>query len=454
MVGKLTVFVTAITWLAQSGDRSRSAINADWQVLSLAQTQKANAGRIDALEDLNHRHVDLYGFSLTDGAKLRRLKLDGALLSDVTITNADLSNANFRGADLSRAHLMNSTLAGADFDGAALIQTDFSSTDKPPPFDRGRIPVLHTSLTGATLRGAVVCLANFRSVDLRSAHFGEPGDRMTPQSRSSKMMQGASACAPPNPPDIVTRLANFAFKRKPPSYIISSTFDDAVADEADFSSTALNAVSFRGLRRLLSGWVALTYTPTFDFHKQPLSPLLDSKPAIYVDNYALAPTSSKPPSFARAYLKAITFDSANLSDVSFEDATLEQVSFSGACLNGASFKGARLRFVDFSGAVFNEHTDFRGADLPDARNLIPGRPGDMTIPTIFAGINFGDAIFEDRFRQVYPPLRIQRHDARDATDLTRFIPRPHGQYRPGVTALCISASGNGPMVPTPPLPAP
>jgi len=120
-LGKLSVAVALVLWVWERPDRETQSKLRAWQVLVEAEVSqtKASGGRIEALEFLSGKGVELSGVDLHE-AYLPAVKLAGAVLNRATFKRAILSDAHFEGAYLKAANLDEAYLTGAKLNGAHL----------------------------------------------------------------------------------------------------------------------------------------------------------------------------------------------------------------------------------------------------------------------------------------------------------------------------------------------
>jgi uncharacterized protein YjbI with pentapeptide repeats len=155
LLGRLSLLVAAVTYLGNAGERRKEKEFAAWQVVQLAQTQHANAGRNAALQDLAR-----------DGANMRKLELNGVDLAGLNVEGALLSESEFsqsdlRGANLARTKLHKAVLQGADFQEASLAGAFLGQAHA------AGARFIFTEFEGATLKEADFSGATFANVDLR-----------------------------------------------------------------------------------------------------------------------------------------------------------------------------------------------------------------------------------------------------------------------------------------------
>lgn len=105
----LTIAIALGQYLWETPKRDKFLQYQAWQVINSAAGQRNNAGRIEALQDLNN-----------DGVSLAGLKASGISLRGIDLRNANLADADLSNADLSNAVLTNADLTGADLNRADL----------------------------------------------------------------------------------------------------------------------------------------------------------------------------------------------------------------------------------------------------------------------------------------------------------------------------------------------
>lgn len=134
------IIVAVIFYFSESGDRLKQKHYQAWQVINTAQGKGGNAGRIEALQELNEDRVPLVGVDVSgaflqglhlEKAKLARANLNAAdvrnaVLPAIDLSDADLRSANFRECNCRVASFREATLDDADFSGANLSEADLS----------------------------------------------------------------------------------------------------------------------------------------------------------------------------------------------------------------------------------------------------------------------------------------------------------------------------------------
>lgn len=160
-----------------------------WQTLNSAVGKLGNAGRADALEDLNG-----------DGISLRNVDLTGAqFFEPLTLTNASLNFANltrarFKGADFSLSAMNHVTMDGGicedcDFRGVSLFEAvltnaffskcDFGSIENDGTSKQGdlsRIQLCSSTNSDSLMHNKACSFnsCNFAGVKFESSHWDSP----------------------------------------------------------------------------------------------------------------------------------------------------------------------------------------------------------------------------------------------------------------------------------------
>jgi uncharacterized protein YjbI with pentapeptide repeats len=179
--GKLTLVVGLITYIFSAGERRQAAEDQRkakhyqaWQAIDLATLQGGNAGRFDALQDLN-----------ADGLSLARVQLVNADLPEIILTNASLHHANLSNAILFKANLQGANLLLADLQKAQLGSANLKGAF-----------LMGASLQDASLMGADVAGADFTEAHLENARLDGIQNW-----QSIKSLSGANLSAVINAPD-------------------------------------------------------------------------------------------------------------------------------------------------------------------------------------------------------------------------------------------------------------
>ncbi len=132
-------------------------INEAWKVIESRKGQKAEGGRIKALETLVKHQQSIEGTDLS-GAALRGIKLENAKLNKIILNEADLSNADMNYAHIDRAELKRSKLGNANMSNADLTGADLRDADlnksKLTKANMGFTQLEGTRFNGANLDGA------------------------------------------------------------------------------------------------------------------------------------------------------------------------------------------------------------------------------------------------------------------------------------------------------------
>jgi hypothetical protein len=149
-------------------DRSQipqKEIKEAWVVIDLRKGQKAEGGRIKALETLVKYQQSLEETNLS-GAVLKGIKLESALLTNIILNEADLSNADMNYAHMDHAQLIKSKFGNATMNKADLTKADLHDAD----FNNAKLTnanMAFTQLEGTRFNGA-----DLSGADLRDATIG------------------------------------------------------------------------------------------------------------------------------------------------------------------------------------------------------------------------------------------------------------------------------------------
>jgi hypothetical protein len=158
-LSSLGVLVAVILYFSGTGDRRRQRHLQMWQVLNTAQGKGGSGGRIEALQELNHDHVELVGVDVS-GAFLQGVELRKAELLRANFSLADVRQGDFTRADLRLANLHSGNFRGAQFSGAQLREADCGETD-----------FSGADLSGADLSGTDFADADLSTADLRNVRW-------------------------------------------------------------------------------------------------------------------------------------------------------------------------------------------------------------------------------------------------------------------------------------------
>jgi hypothetical protein len=153
------VLVAVIFYFAESGERTRQRHLQMWQVINTAQGKGGSGGRIEALQELNHDHVQLVGVDVS-GAFLRGVKLEKAELLRANFSAADARDGDFAEADFSFAELRSANFRDGRFAKALLRDADCTEVD-----------FTSTDLSGADLARADLSDADLRFADLQGVQW-------------------------------------------------------------------------------------------------------------------------------------------------------------------------------------------------------------------------------------------------------------------------------------------
>lgn len=177
----IPVLVSAVYYLAETKTRERSAILAAWSLLVQMEAKRPDAGRTDALRELQENGVSLAGLVL-NSAILHRLDLQGADLAHSEFNQIECRTCSFRGSHFSDADLSGGEYKeGCDFRQVRFERVQIGSAVLADcNFDQAILHQVtgddHTSFNGAVLRGSVISntdlsRSNFDNADLENAHI-------------------------------------------------------------------------------------------------------------------------------------------------------------------------------------------------------------------------------------------------------------------------------------------
>ncbi|MEM0979547.1 MAG: pentapeptide repeat-containing protein [Cyanobacteria bacterium P01_H01_bin.58] len=136
--------VALILFVLDSPDRQKQSNYDAWKAIDGAHGVETSYARIEAMQDLNARGVNLRGLDAV-GADLTNIRLDGAKLTGANLKLSILQGANLRRTHLELVNFQEANLQGVNLQGANLRRAN---------------------LRGADLRGA-----NLQEADLREASF-------------------------------------------------------------------------------------------------------------------------------------------------------------------------------------------------------------------------------------------------------------------------------------------
>src|SRR5712671_1906842 len=112
-LGKLSLIAALLVYLWQIPERQKASEDAKkskhyvaWQTLNSAAGKPGNAGRSEALQDLNEDGISLVGVDLSGGANF---------FTPLVLTNAKIAFANFSGAKLDSPDFSAANLSGSIF---------------------------------------------------------------------------------------------------------------------------------------------------------------------------------------------------------------------------------------------------------------------------------------------------------------------------------------------------
>ncbi|MBE9141320.1 pentapeptide repeat-containing protein [Nodosilinea sp. LEGE 07088] len=170
----IAIVTAAIIFLLEIRTRRKKEHYEAWQVITSAQGQTGNGGRVQALEDLNRDGVSLQGTDVSKsdlhGIRLRWSKLDRANFEETILASSDfrdsfLCEVNFRnsvifGSDLRNANLSSANLENVDLSFASLKKTILCSAN-----------LKNANLWGVNLKDANLFAANLEDADLRDTNL-------------------------------------------------------------------------------------------------------------------------------------------------------------------------------------------------------------------------------------------------------------------------------------------
>jgi uncharacterized protein YjbI with pentapeptide repeats len=143
-LGKLTILISLILWIYPGFEQRRQAVEsakqaaADarksrhyvaWQTINSAVGKPGNAGRVDALQDLNSDGVQLDGISLSGHAALAGpMDLTKASMTFADFSDGKYINVNFSLANLDFSTWSNAMCESCNFQGTSLWASKFSGS--------------------------------------------------------------------------------------------------------------------------------------------------------------------------------------------------------------------------------------------------------------------------------------------------------------------------------------
>jgi uncharacterized protein YjbI with pentapeptide repeats len=165
----LIILFPVYEYWSGGADRIRTKQFQAWQLIGTATGKVGDAGRSQALEDLNTEHVGLRGLEAP------RAKLDGLRLPGADLKFAILQGASFVGGKFTRASVTRAELTGTWFARADLRRSDFTFSHADGASFRGgracEALFIGSSLRGASFVDARLTGADFSGADLRGAMF-------------------------------------------------------------------------------------------------------------------------------------------------------------------------------------------------------------------------------------------------------------------------------------------
>jgi hypothetical protein len=132
-LGKLGLLFALIYWICEIPQRKQAAADLKksrhyvaWQTINSAVGKPGNAGRSDALQELNDDHVELYGISLKGGAVIIGSRLKNARMAHADLSDGYYDNVKFSDAELYQTSWSNAWCSGCDFQDADFRSVTFS----------------------------------------------------------------------------------------------------------------------------------------------------------------------------------------------------------------------------------------------------------------------------------------------------------------------------------------
>ena len=119
LAGRCTILIIAVLWVLEADDRAKQRHYRAWELINAAQGSTADAGRRNALQDLNEDGVSLAAAPL-EQAYLPCVKLQNAHLWNARLKRADLGDADLQGANLWEAKLQCADLERANLKNVKL----------------------------------------------------------------------------------------------------------------------------------------------------------------------------------------------------------------------------------------------------------------------------------------------------------------------------------------------
>jgi uncharacterized protein YjbI with pentapeptide repeats len=247
-LGKFAIAITVAQWLLEIPQRDKASVYQAWQVVNLASNQHGSGGRVEALQDLNRRHVDLSNLSVPyanlAGIQLRQARLDGA-----DFRGAVLRKADFRGSELNLAKFSGeeTRVSDAKFDGAHLDEADFHGVtvmDTTFTSVAGNDPADKTTLSRADFGHARIFRSAFPFVVMPWAHFEHAviGDS---DFRGVVAVPADFTCSNIATSDFDAASMIATFER---SRMYSVRFRNADVSHARFKGAVLDTVDFSGAK--------------------------------------------------------------------------------------------------------------------------------------------------------------------------------------------------------------
>ena len=175
-VGRLAILLAIASFFVELPQRLKGGENDNWRAIEAARGKVHSHERVDAIEQLARRCVDLEGlaspqsdlaglrldrcFTLPGEALLARLLPRAFSPRSVTLTGADLTGSRLNDARMPGARLESAKLSGANLSGADLHGAHLSGAD-----------LRHAQLFRTDLRGADLSDADLSGADLSQARL-------------------------------------------------------------------------------------------------------------------------------------------------------------------------------------------------------------------------------------------------------------------------------------------
>jgi uncharacterized protein YjbI with pentapeptide repeats len=328
-LGKFAIVVTVVLWIKERPQRDQAAIYQAWQVINLAAGQHGSGGRVEALQDLNRKRVDLMSLSAPN-SNLTKMRLPHAYLSFADLRRSLLGGADLHESELYATDFRGAYVGGVDFRDGLLEKANFSGNT--------------THISDTKFDGADLKSADFSFALVQNSTFATTDEPISPQPWPSQYK---------GPPHRTTNLV-----------------------DADFTGSPVIHVKFASASLRGSMW----YRSEVRFSSFGT---VDARNSIFRCSHVDSTDYS-------GSLEAADFSEAYLHSVHFRGADLRNAKFTGASLVGVDFRGAKhfsvaqlrqARFVAFVWLDKNTLIRERGVfslspncEMPRYRTLLLPRP--------------------------------------------------------------------------------